>query len=145
MSIQVYYLLKVVQILVTDWFIASKVPKDHCGTPNSDIEYAICEDSGLIAIEGLVKRVIYTKFNTVEEVPKGVCNIHKVAEPDPTPSDTPSPTPSEEPSPTPTNTTSPSPSNTTSPSPSDTTSPTPTPSVDPKPTDTLLDQINLKF
>ncbi len=122
--------------LVTDWFIASKVPKDHCGTPNSDIEYAICEDSGLIAIEGACKRVIYTKFNTVEEVPKGVCNIHKVAEPDPTPSDTPSPTPSEEPSPTPTNTTSPSPSNTTSPSPSDTTSPTPTPSVDPKPTDT---------
>ena len=113
--------------LVTDLFIASKVPTDHCGTPNSDIEYAICEDSGLIAIDGACKRVIYKKFATVEEVPKGVCDIHKIVEPEPTVVNTPSPSPS--------NITSPSPSNTTSPSPSNTTSPSPT-TTDPNPPDT---------
>lgn len=121
--------------LVTDFFLEGRVPKDHCGTPDSNIEYAICEDSGLIAIDGACPRVIYKKFATVEEIPQGVCEIHKLPEASPSPSESiePSPsvtvTPSLSPSitPSPTNTTTPSPTNTSTSSPTVPVSPDPTP------------------
>lgn len=113
--------------LVTDIFIKGKVPTARCGTVNTDKEYAICEDSGLIAIEGACTRVVYKKFAEGEEIPTEICNIHKLPEVTTTPSSTPSVTPSPSPS------TSVEPS--TSPSGSATNQPTvpPSPSVSPDP------------
>lgn len=113
--------------LVTDFFLEGRVPKERCGTPDSNIEYAICEDSGLIAIDGACPRVIYTKFATVEEIPTGVCNIHKLPEVSPSPEESVEPSPSV--SPTPSESPSSLPSTSVTPSPS--TSPTPSVSPDP--------------
>lgn len=111
--------------LVTDYFIDTKIPKDHCGAVNTSKEYAICEESGLIAIEGVCPHIINKKFSEGETVPTEICNVHKAeATPSPSPSATPSPTPSVTPSPTPSATPSPS----ASPSPSVSPSPTPSPS-----------------
>ena len=116
--------------LVTDIFIKGKVPTAHCGTVNTDKEYAICEDSGLIAIEGACTRVIYKKFSEGEEIPTEICNIHKVPQVTTTPSATPSATPSTTPTPSVTpEPIEPTPSTTTTPQPTT----TPTPSVTPDP------------
>jgi len=117
--------------LVTDIFIKGKVPTEHCGTANSDQEYAICEDSGLIAIEGACTRVIYKKFTLQEEIPTGVCNIHKLPEVTTSPSVSPSTStePTKTPSPSPTTSASPSPTHTTTATP--TTTPIPTTTTEP--------------
>ena len=44
--------------LVTDWFIQSKVPTERCGTQNLDKEYAICEESGMLAVEGACPKIV---------------------------------------------------------------------------------------
>ena len=115
--------------LITDWFIESMVPKDHCGTANLSKEYAICEDTGLLAIEGVCPRVIYKKMGDDEQPPTENCNVHKKPEatPTPTPEATPTPTPEATPTPTPEATPTPTPV----PTPTPTPVPTPTPSVAP--------------
>lgn len=115
--------------LVTDWFIKSKVPTERCGTENLDKEYAICADSGLLAIEGVCPNVVTKKPSDGDPIPTEVCNIHKKPEETPTPSV--SPSPSTSPSPSPSEKPSPSPS--VSPSPDQTPTPPPTSSPDPNP------------
>lgn len=130
--------------LVTDWFIKSKVPTERCETENPDKEYAICEESGMLAVEGACPRIVAKKVSELEVVPTQNCSIHKIPEPIPSveptvPEVAPSvePTPSGGPSEKPTTTpdTSTTPSTTTSPKPSTpTTTPAPTPETSTKPT-----------
>ncbi len=108
---------------ITDIFIKSKVPTEYCKTESSAKTYLICQDSGLIAIEGICPNVVQKTFEEGDEIPTEVCGIHKVQ-----PSETPSPTPSTSPSPT----TSKSPKPPTTPSTEPTPSTKPTPSEDPE-------------
>ena len=114
--------------LVTDWFIQSKVPTERCGTQNLDKEYAICEESGMLAVEGACPKIVTKRASELETVPTQSCTIHKVPEATPTPSATPTTpvvSPSTEPS------TKPSTKPTGSPSTSTSTKPTESPSTTP--------------
>ena len=118
--------------LVTDWFIQSKVPTERCGTENLDKEYAICEESGMLAVEGACPRIVNKRASELEVVPTQTCTIHKVPEATPSPSVTPTTpvvSPSTEPSTKPSTTPTGSPS--TSPSTKPTESPSPSPSTSP--------------
>ncbi len=117
--------------LVTDWFIKSKVPTERCGTENLDKEYAICEESGLLAIEGVCPNVVYKKASDGETIPTESCNIHKKPEETPTPTVTPSP--SVEPTPSPS--VSPSPEPSVSPTAPPTPDPSPEPTTKPDPSE----------
>ncbi len=116
--------------LVTDVFLKSNVPTQRCGTASSSTtvekEYAICEDSGMIAIEGVCPRIIYKKMGEGENIPTGTCTIHKKASASPSAT----PTPSTSTTPKPSASASPS---TPPPSPKDTTKPSPSASASPSP------------
>ena len=122
--------------LVTDWFIQSKVPTERCGTENLDKEYAICEESGMLAVEGACPRIVNKRASEMENVPTQTCTIHKVPEatPTPTPSATPS-TPTASPSVKPSTPASPdvSPSSTTTTSPEPPSTPSTSPETSGKP------------
>lgn len=122
--------------LVTDWFIQSKVPTERCGTENLDKEYAICEESGMLAVEGACPRIVNKKASEMETIPTQTCTIHKVPEatPTPTPSVTPS-TPAASPSVKPSTPASPdvSPSSTTTTSPEPPSTPSTSPETSEKP------------
>ena len=126
--------------VVTDWFIQSKVPTERCGTQNFDKEYAICEESGMLAVEGACPKIVTKRASELETVPTQSCTIHKVPEATPTPSATPttpvtspSTKPSTKPSAKPTGSPSPSvpvsPSASTHPSVSPSTQPSTSPSA----------------
>ena len=126
--------------VVTDWFIQSKVPTERCGTQNFDKEYAICEESGMLAVEGACPKIVTKRASELETVPTQSCTIHKVPEATPTPSATPttpvtspSTKPSTKPSEKPTGSPSPSvpvsPSASTHPSVSPSTQPSTSPSA----------------
>ena len=91
--------------LVTDWFIDTMVPKDHCGSANTSKEYAICEETGLLAKEGICPHIIMKKYSDGEQVPTESCNVHNAPaatpEPAPEPVATPAPTPEPTTEPTP--------------------------------------------
>ena len=76
---------------VTDYFIDTRVPKTRCGVASTAKQYAICEESGLLAIDGACTKVIKKSYSDGEEIPSTFCNIHKVA---PAPSASPSASPS---------------------------------------------------
>ncbi len=107
---------------ITDIFVKSRVPTEYCSTESSVKTYLICEDSGLIAIEGACPNVVEKTFDVDEELPTEVCGIHKVQ-----PSETPTPTPTS----TPTASKSPKPTQTARP----TKTPTSTPSTTPNPSE----------
>lgn len=119
--------------LITDIFVKGRVPTSYCSAPDSQKEYAICEDTGLLAIEGVCPHIIYKKFiDDTELPPTESCNVHKA----PTPAETTTPSPTTTTKPTPTETTSPSPTTTTKPTPTETTTPSPTTTTKPSPSPT---------
>ena len=111
-------------------FLKSNVPTQRCGTASGSTtvekEYAICEDSGMIAIEGVCPRIIYKKMGEGENIPTRTCTIHKKASVSPSAT----PTPSTSTTPKPSASASPS---TPPPSPKDTTKPSPSASANPSP------------
>ncbi len=115
---------------VTDIFIKGKLPTERCGVASSVKTYLICDDTGLIAVEGVCPHTSTRTYQDGEEPPTEVCGVHKAK-----PSTEPTPTPSSSPSPTPSTTTKPNPTPSATPTPSTTTKPTTptTPPVDPDP------------
>lgn len=115
---------------VTDIFIKGRVPTERCKAPDSQKEYAICAETGLLAHEGICPTIVMKKFTGDKEVPPTeYCNVHKAPEVPPSPSTSPSESPSATPKPTPTS----KPTPTTSPSETPSTSTKPTPSTSTKP------------
>ena len=88
--------------LVTDWFIDTMVPKDHCGTASTAKEYSICEDTGKLAVDGACPHIIQKKFGNGENPPTETCDVHKKVEATPTPEPTAAVQPTATPEPTPT-------------------------------------------
>ncbi len=123
---------------VTGLFVRSKIPTTRCSAEHNIEKIKICEETGLLAVEGGCPNVVEKMFENDEERPTEYCNVHTKPEesPEPTPTETTSPKPTETTSPKPTETTSPKPTGTTSPTPTGTTSPKPTETTSPKPTST---------
>ena len=97
---------------VTGLFVKSKIPTTRCSADHNIEKILVCEETGLLAVEGGCPNVVEKMFENDDERPTEYCNVHTK------PEESPSPSPTETTSPKPTETTSPKPTNTTSPSPS---------------------------
>ncbi len=120
---------------VTGMFVKSRIPTTRCNVKHNMSAVKICEETGLLAIEGACPKVKSKVYEEGEELPKEYCNVHKKPEetPNQEPSVSPSPSTSTKPSVPPSPSTSTKPS--TSPSPSTSTKPStsPSPSTSTKP------------